>query len=146
MEEVTPLYLATQHEQEDAVTALLREASVDPNACSLPRGLTPLHMAAFLGSASVVARLLQRPDVRLQTCSAGGLNALKIALARQDKAIVLLLVEGMLRRTRARRVTPGLVKWHYAYVLVAWHHFHVAEHAYYARCMALLQRMTPRLA
>lgn len=117
-ERVTPLYLAVQHEQDDAVAVLLREASVNPNACSLPRRLTPLHMAAYTGRTSAAAMLLQRPNINLNVCTASGLTALTIALERQHNAIVLLLVEASLKRKCvARRVTPGLVHWHHLCVL-----------------------------
>ena len=62
--------------------------------------------------------LLQRPDTDLNARTASGLTALTIALERQHSAIVLLLVEASLRRKCvARRVTPGLVRWHHLCVL-----------------------------
>ena len=97
----TPLCLAVQQGHEAAVAVLLREAATDPNV-DIHVGLRPLHIAAFNGYTSIIARLLQRHDIDRGARAQSNLTPLQVAQVAEHPdhgAIEQLFLEADLAKT-----------------------------------------------
>jgi ankyrin repeat protein len=92
------LIAKTKDAKDEEVARMLVQVGVDPNARQ-ENGMTVLMSAAFNGQHDVVRALLEKGAQ--VNADAKGFNALSLAVERNDKAMVqLLLANGAQARTR----------------------------------------------
>lgn len=90
---MTPLYVATQMKQVDAVTVLLEKADSAQSIMTKSGKLTCLHEACFIGNLPIVGLFLPRLSAeQTDLPTEGGETALTIAIEHGHKAIAQLLL------------------------------------------------------
>ena len=94
---------------------------MDPNIRTASERYTPLHMAAYLGSTAIAARLLQREDTDIWARSIDGELPLDIALAADHRPMVRLLLKANDGREGIQK-TRSAANWQYLVLLASWHH------------------------
>ncbi|KZS91793.1 hypothetical protein SISNIDRAFT_456375 [Sistotremastrum niveocremeum HHB9708] len=83
------LHLAIRCASVETVQLLLNQRSISPNATHPPNSLTtPLHLAASIGRADVVALLLDQPEINDTARDAQGKTALEVARTKQVQQII----------------------------------------------------------
>jgi uncharacterized protein len=101
--QVTPLHSAVAANVLEIVDLLIANGA-DPNTRE-QSGFTPLHMAAQSGNLDIIRALIYG-GADLDSRSDDGKLAVDMALDTNQEASARLLLEGITRRTRARRANP----------------------------------------